>query len=43
LTLELVSPTLPPGKKIAIDLLDPSKAELTKKDPIIIKEGVEYK
>jgi Rho GDP-dissociation inhibitor len=43
LTLELHSPTLPPGKKIAIDLQEPGSVEKTKKDPIVIKEGVEYK
>ncbi|KAF9782868.1 immunoglobulin E-set [Thelephora terrestris] len=42
LTLELHSPTLPPGKKIAIDLQEPGSVEKTKKDPIVIKEGVEY-
>ncbi|KAG6817198.1 hypothetical protein H0H87_011556 [Tephrocybe sp. NHM501043] len=40
LTLELDSPTLPAGKKIAFDLKD-TTANLTK-NPITIKEGVEY-
>ncbi|KAK7049652.1 rho GDP dissociation inhibitor [Paramarasmius palmivorus] len=42
LTLELDSPTLPAGKKIILDLKDQSKIAETKKNPIIIKEGVEY-
>ncbi|KAF8914070.1 immunoglobulin E-set [Gymnopilus junonius] len=42
LTLELDSPTLPPGKKIAFDLKDTARLADTKKNPIIIKEGVEY-
>ncbi|KAF9038931.1 E set domain-containing protein [Hymenopellis radicata] len=40
LTLELVSPTLPAGRKIVFDLKDIAK--LTKKNPIVIKEGVQY-
>jgi Rho GDP-dissociation inhibitor len=43
LTLELVSPTLPAGKTISLDLRDPAQIEKTKKHPIVIKEGVEYK
>jgi Rho GDP-dissociation inhibitor len=43
LTLELASPSLPPGKKIVFDLKDTAKLADTKKKPIIIKEGVEYK
>ncbi|KAF8897395.1 immunoglobulin E-set [Infundibulicybe gibba] len=42
LTLELDSPTLPSGKKIAFDLSDTTRLADTKKNPIIIKEGVEY-
>jgi len=42
LTLELASPTLPPGKKIIFDLKDTAKLAETKKNPVIIKEGVEY-
>ncbi|KAF9469026.1 immunoglobulin E-set [Collybia nuda] len=42
LTLELDSPTLPAGKKIVFDLNDTAKLAETKKNPIIIKEGVEY-
>ncbi|KAF9247162.1 immunoglobulin E-set [Melanogaster broomeanus] len=42
LTLELDSPTLPPGKKLIFDLTDTAKLADTKKHPIIIKEGVEY-
>jgi len=43
LTLELASPTLPPGKKIVFDLKDTAKLAETKKNPVVIKEGVEYK
>lgn len=43
LTLELDSPTLPAGKKIVFDLADTAKLADTKKNPIVIKEGVEYK
>jgi len=43
LTLELVSSTLPSGKTISLDLTDPTKiAAETKKNPITIKEGIEY-
>ncbi|GLB33665.1 putative COQ2 [Lyophyllum shimeji] len=42
LTLELDSPTLPAGKKIIFDISDTAKLADTKKNPIIIKEGVEY-
>ncbi|KZP24529.1 E set domain-containing protein [Athelia psychrophila] len=38
LTLELTSPTLPAGKKLAFDVAKPQ----SKSDPFIIKEGVEY-
>lgn len=43
LTLELDSPTLPAGRKIVFDLKDTAALLETKKNPIIIKEGVEYK
>ncbi|KAG6878107.1 hypothetical protein C0993_012111 [Termitomyces sp. T159_Od127] len=43
LTLELDSPTLPVGKKIILDLMDSVRLAEAKKNPIIIKEGVEYK
>ena len=43
LTLELDSPTLPAGKTIIFDLKDTAKLADTKKNPVIIKEGVEYK
>lgn len=43
LTLELDSPTLPPGKKLIFQLADTAKLADTRKNPIIIKEGVEYK
>jgi len=42
LTLELASPTLPPGKQIIFDLKDVARLADTKKHPIVIKEGVEY-
>ncbi|KAH7924053.1 E set domain-containing protein [Leucogyrophana mollusca] len=42
LTLELDSPTLPAGKKIIFNLSDTAKLADTKKNPIVIKEGVEY-
>ncbi|KIK96947.1 hypothetical protein PAXRUDRAFT_265205 [Paxillus rubicundulus Ve08.2h10] len=42
LALELDSPTLPPGKKLVFDLADTEKIADAKKNPIVIKEGVEY-
>ncbi|KAI0693811.1 immunoglobulin E-set [Cytidiella melzeri] len=42
LTLELHSPTLPPGKTITINLSDTAHLEEIKKNPIHIKEGAEY-
>ncbi|KAJ3808791.1 immunoglobulin E-set [Lentinula lateritia] len=43
LALELVSSTLPAGKAISLDLSEPTKiAAETKKNPVVIKEGVEY-
>jgi len=42
LTLELVSSTLPPGKKLDFDLSDTARLADTKKNPIVIKEGVDY-
>jgi Rho GDP-dissociation inhibitor len=41
--LELLSPTLPAGKTISIDLTDPAKVTELRKKPIAIKEGVEFK
>ena len=43
LTLELRSETLPPGKSIIINLSDTAHLDEIKKNPIHIKEGVEYK
>jgi len=43
LTLELVSPTLPPGKTITFNLTDPAAVAGLKKNHITIKEDVEYK
>ncbi|KAJ7283787.1 immunoglobulin E-set [Mycena rebaudengoi] len=42
LTLELDSPTLPAGKTIAFNLSDTARLADTKKNPISIKEGVDY-
>ncbi|KAF8076245.1 immunoglobulin E-set [Lyophyllum atratum] len=42
LTLELDSPTLPAGRKIVFNLNDTARLADTKKNPIVIKEGVEY-
>ena len=43
LTLELDSPTLPPGKKIIFNLADKARLADLQKNPLSIKEGVEYK
>jgi Rho GDP-dissociation inhibitor len=40
---KLDSSTLPPGKKIAFNLSDTARLADTKKNPIIIKEDVDYK
>ncbi|KIO12823.1 hypothetical protein M404DRAFT_124984, partial [Pisolithus tinctorius Marx 270] len=42
LTLELDSPTLPPGKKLIFNLCDPAAVADLKKNPVTIKEGVEF-
>ncbi|KAH8113333.1 E set domain-containing protein, partial [Phellopilus nigrolimitatus] len=42
LSLELVSPSLPPGKTIVLDLTNPAGIADAKKNPVTIKEGVEY-
>ncbi|KAJ8086458.1 rho GDP dissociation inhibitor [Marasmius tenuissimus] len=42
LTLELLSSTLPAGKSIVFRLDNKSSYENTKKNPVVIKEGVEY-
>jgi len=42
LTLELISSTLPPGRNIAFDPRDQASLANLKKNPIVIKEGVEY-
>ncbi|KAL4075981.1 immunoglobulin E-set [Scleroderma citrinum] len=42
LTLELLSPTLPADKKLAFDLTNPATIADIKKNPVIIKEGIEY-
>ncbi|TDL29241.1 rho GDP-dissociation inhibitor [Rickenella mellea] len=41
-TLELDSPTLPPGKTIKLDLTDTAHLSDLKKNPVNIKEGIEY-
>ena len=43
LSMELVSDSLPSGKRIILDLQDPKVLEEVKKHPITIKEGIEYK
>ena len=43
LALELASPTLPPGKTLAMNLQDPSAIADMKRNPVTIKEGVEFK
>ena len=43
LSLELVSPTLPPGKTLVLDLTNPQQLAEAKKNPFTIKEGIEYK
>ncbi|GBE79331.1 rho GDP-dissociation inhibitor [Sparassis latifolia] len=42
LTLELASPTLPPGKKITMNIQSPADLANASKNSITIKEGVEY-
>ncbi|KAG8942989.1 hypothetical protein FRC04_003275 [Tulasnella sp. 424] len=42
LSLFLTSPTLPPGKTIEMKLADPKAVEAFKKNPVSIKEDVEY-
>lgn len=41
--MELVSPTLPPGKQVKFNLQDTASLGGLKKNPVTIKEGVEYK
>ncbi|KAI9000873.1 rho GDP-dissociation inhibitor [Trametes punicea] len=42
LSLELVSPSLPPGRRLVMDLQDQAQLASLKNNPITIKEGVEY-
>ncbi|RPD80958.1 rho GDP-dissociation inhibitor, partial [Lentinus tigrinus ALCF2SS1-7] len=42
LSLELASPTLPQGKHLVMDLQNPTEVASLKKNPVTIKEGVEY-
>ena len=43
LSLELASPTLPAGKHLVMNLQDHAQIASLKKNPITIKEGVEFK
>ena len=43
LTMELVSDSLPSGKQIVLDLTNTVALAEAKKNPITIKEGIEYK
>ena len=43
MSLELASPTMPPGKTLVMNLQDRAQIDSLKKNPINIKEGVEYK
>lgn len=43
LTLFLTSPTLPQGKTLSLDITNPTALASLKKNPLTIKEGVEYK
>ena len=43
LTMELMSPSLPAGKQIVLNLQDKALLSEAKKNPITIKEGIEYK
>lgn len=42
LSLFLTSPTLPAGKTISLDITNPEQLAAFKKNPINIKEGVDY-
>ncbi|EJF56604.1 E set domain-containing protein [Dichomitus squalens] len=42
LSLELASSTLPPGKHLVMNLQDPEQLASLKKNPVTIKEGIEY-
>lgn len=43
LSMELVSDSLPAGKQITLDLQNQVALAEAKKNPITIKEGIEYK
>jgi hypothetical protein len=43
LSLFLTSPSLPPGQRIELNISDPAHIAEVRKNPITIKEGVEYK
>ena len=43
LSLELASPTLPPGKRLHMNLQDEKEVAAMKKNPVTIKEGVDFK
>ncbi|GJE84484.1 rho GDP-dissociation inhibitor [Phanerochaete sordida] len=42
LTLELASPSMPPGKTLIMNLQNPAVLADMKKNPVTIKEGIEY-
>jgi Rho GDP-dissociation inhibitor len=42
LTLELISETLPSDKRLFFNLADTARLKDTEKNPIIIKEAVDY-
>ena len=42
-SLELASSTLPPGKQLIMNLQDPADLASMKKNPVTIKEGIEFK
>jgi len=41
-TFERASATLPAGRKLSLNIQDPSQLANVKQNPIVIKEGVEY-
>jgi len=41
-SLELASPSLPPNKRVGFNLQDTAHLAEIKKNPIVIKEGIEY-
>ena len=43
MSLELASSTMPPGKTLVMNFQDKAQIESLKKNPVTIKEGIEYK